>query len=344
MTRKEISRQELYELVWSKPLTKLSREFGVSDSFLGRICRELKVPLPGMGYWRKVECGTAEKRPPLPEPDPGTEIYFRVSSTERFKLKDEGAPMIPIPEKLGEPHPLITKTMQLLKKTPYGYLHPTEGPEYPLNIRVSVESMPRALLIVDAFIKALYERGYSVKTTNHDSYAVVKGEELSFDLHERGDGKFVFSNKRGFWPKFRNQWRDGKRSKVEQHLGKIIVEMERLADYWVEEHRKETEQRLRWEAIQKQRQVEQSRVTRAEQEVGLWMEARRLRSYVRAMRASARTNEKDGEWLSWCVAHANKIDPTFPKATKIHPAPGAHALTHQEEYAADQLSDEIPNQ
>lgn len=325
MTRKEISRQELYELVWSKPLTKLSREFGVSDSFLGRICRELRVPLPGMGYWRKVECGTAEQRPPLPEPDPGTENYFRVSSTERFKPKDEGAPTIPVPEKLGEPHPLITKTMQLLKWTPYGYLHPTEGPEYPLNIRVSVESMPRALLLIDAFIKALYERGYSVKTTNHDSYAVVKGEELSFDLHERGDGKFVFSNKRGFWPKFRNQWRDGKRAKVEQHLGKIIVEMERLADYWNQYHREEAEQRKRWEDKQRQQRQEQARVACLETELNRWQRALIIEKYLEHLSASEKSKTPEGDkWIAWCRAYAQRLQsPTFYLPTE-EVSPGAN--------------------
>lgn len=72
MTQKEVSRQEPYELVWSKPLTKLSHEFGISDSRLGRICRELKIPLPGLGYWRKVQCGVVGQQPPLPEPDQGT--------------------------------------------------------------------------------------------------------------------------------------------------------------------------------------------------------------------------------------------------------------------------------
>lgn len=321
MTRKEISRQELYELVWSKPLTKLSREFGVSDSFLGRICRELKVPLPGMGYWRKVECGTAEQRPPLPEPDPGTDNYFRVSSTERFKLKDEGAPMIPVPEKLGEPHPLITKTMQLLKKTPYGYLHPTEGPEYPLNIRVSVESMPRALLLIDALIKALYERGYSVKTTNHDSYAVVKGEELSFDLHERADGKFVFSNKRAFWPKFRNQWRDGKRSRVEQHLGNIIVEMERLSDYWNDRHREEKEQRERWEHAQRIARIEKERSAELEKRIFQWHQAKLIREYVKEakLRECDTDSESYQEWLSWCLNQADKMDAaSFTHRRELH--------------------------
>lgn len=300
--------------MWSKPLTKLSHEFGISDSRLGRICRDLKIPLPGMGYWRKVECGAAIQRPPLPETNQGTEDFFTISSTERFNLKHEGAPVIPVSKRLVTPHPLIIKTIALLKQAHFAYYyHHSNGPDFPLNIRVSEESMPRALRLIDAFIKALEERGYSVRTGKHDSYAVIKGEELSFDLHERNDGKFVFSNKRGFWPQFRNQWRDGKRAKLEQLLGQIIVEMERLADYWVERHREEEEQRSRWEENQKRKQEEQNKVIRVNNEIAMWMQARRLRAYARAIKASCYADEA---WLAWCIQYADQIDPILNSITK----------------------------
>ncbi len=34
-----LSRQELYDLVWSKPMTHVSKELGVSDVMLGKLCR-----------------------------------------------------------------------------------------------------------------------------------------------------------------------------------------------------------------------------------------------------------------------------------------------------------------
>ena len=41
---KERSREELYELVWSKPMTAVAAELGVSDVALAKRCRKLFVP------------------------------------------------------------------------------------------------------------------------------------------------------------------------------------------------------------------------------------------------------------------------------------------------------------
>ena len=47
----ELSRQELYERVWSAPVSKIAPEFGLSDVGLAKACRRLKVPIPSVGYW-----------------------------------------------------------------------------------------------------------------------------------------------------------------------------------------------------------------------------------------------------------------------------------------------------
>lgn len=61
------NRAELYEKVWSQPMRILAQQYGVSDAYLGRVCRLLRIPLPGLGYWAKKSAGrTAKKRPPLP--------------------------------------------------------------------------------------------------------------------------------------------------------------------------------------------------------------------------------------------------------------------------------------
>jgi hypothetical protein len=36
-----ISREELYDKVWTTPIQKLSKEFGLSDVGLGKVCRRL---------------------------------------------------------------------------------------------------------------------------------------------------------------------------------------------------------------------------------------------------------------------------------------------------------------
>ncbi len=75
-----VSREQLYEAVWSKPATHLATQFGVSDSFLARVCKRLRVPRPQPGYWAKLAVGKAPPRPPLPPLEPGDETHWQPSS------------------------------------------------------------------------------------------------------------------------------------------------------------------------------------------------------------------------------------------------------------------------
>ena len=50
-----IHRKELYDLVWSEPLTKLAVKYGVTASQLKSICNEFEIPLPKNGYWSKLK-------------------------------------------------------------------------------------------------------------------------------------------------------------------------------------------------------------------------------------------------------------------------------------------------
>jgi hypothetical protein len=61
------NRVDLYNEVWNQPLVKLSRMYGISDVRLGKVCRKLKIPHPGRGYWAKRAVGQNVEQLPLPE-------------------------------------------------------------------------------------------------------------------------------------------------------------------------------------------------------------------------------------------------------------------------------------
>ena len=46
-----IERKELYDLVWSKPITKIAVDYGISDSMVIKICKKLGVLRPGLGQF-----------------------------------------------------------------------------------------------------------------------------------------------------------------------------------------------------------------------------------------------------------------------------------------------------
>jgi len=57
----------LYNEVWDQPLVRLSRKYGISYVRLGKVCRKLKIPHPGRGYWAKRAVGNSVEQAPLPE-------------------------------------------------------------------------------------------------------------------------------------------------------------------------------------------------------------------------------------------------------------------------------------
>jgi integrase len=61
----ELSRQELYEKVWSQPALTLAQEFGISDRGLGKICARFEIPVPPRGYWQKLSAGQRLEKAPL---------------------------------------------------------------------------------------------------------------------------------------------------------------------------------------------------------------------------------------------------------------------------------------
>ena len=65
MAGKDISREELFALIWEKPTVEVARDMGISDVAVAKLCARLQVPKPPRGYWARIEAGQAPRRPPL---------------------------------------------------------------------------------------------------------------------------------------------------------------------------------------------------------------------------------------------------------------------------------------
>lgn len=65
----EKTRHELFDLAWSMPMTKLSKQFELSDVGLRKICVKHEIPLPPQGYWTSKQFGKEICRPTLPDKD-----------------------------------------------------------------------------------------------------------------------------------------------------------------------------------------------------------------------------------------------------------------------------------
>jgi hypothetical protein len=60
-----LTRSELYELVWSEPMSTLAPKYGLSDVGMAKICRRLRVPRPWRGYFARKDAGQTIRPPRL---------------------------------------------------------------------------------------------------------------------------------------------------------------------------------------------------------------------------------------------------------------------------------------
>ena len=65
--RTELTREELYAQVWAEPMTRLALRYGLSDRGLAKTCERMGIPVPGRGYWAKVQSGRVPPQAKLPK-------------------------------------------------------------------------------------------------------------------------------------------------------------------------------------------------------------------------------------------------------------------------------------
>ena len=170
-----IPRHQLYEQVWSQPMTLLARQYGISDVALAKICRKLGVPYPGRGYWRKKETGKVVKQIPLlPSADSAKQsatIFKRsmaqsgdsasMQAKEKIQSELTDEEKIEVPDRLVSPHRLLSGRLTQLqspKVDSYGAVW--SGGLKDLNVRVSPSSLQRGLRILNTLFHALESRGH----------------------------------------------------------------------------------------------------------------------------------------------------------------------------------------
>lgn len=63
----KLTREELHNLVWAKPMIEVAKDFQISDRAMAKICARKQVPVPPRGYWAKKSAGKDVPKPSLPE-------------------------------------------------------------------------------------------------------------------------------------------------------------------------------------------------------------------------------------------------------------------------------------
>ena len=185
-----ITRKQLYDKVWSTPMTTLAKEFGLSDVGMAKLCRRHEIPRPPRGYWAKVEHGQKPRRAKLPNPEQDATVEIHETEKKRLdpEIQDQVDALlerlgpVPVRDNLRGAHRLIGEMRLYLegcKVDDYGLCRMTA--EAPLDLKVSKSELPRALRIMDALLKAAGKQGWEVR---RGPVFVVLGMEIRLALSE----------------------------------------------------------------------------------------------------------------------------------------------------------------
>jgi hypothetical protein len=295
---------ELFERAWATPMRTLAKEFGISDVGLAKLCRRHQIPLPGRGYWARLQFGQKPERTSLPETtEPRLESVTIVPSgpKQRVTLTPEQKEQIPTIDVAVDGlinHVFARRIERNITKAIFderGMLLARSGAIVP--IKASPTGLPRALRILDALFPATEQAGYKLDWPapyNTGMKMIVLGEKLSFFISEATNrtahqatseerarqkkdtwwrppqwditpsGRLRLSLSSCEYPNISQSWSDGKRRKLESCVGEIFHACQITANA-----------------------VKQERVDRAE------AERRRMEERKREAEAAARKAEYD---------------------------------------------------
>jgi hypothetical protein len=291
----QLTRKELYDLVWENPLSKLAKKYNLSDNGLRKVCKKLDIPLPKNGYWQKIQYNkkvSIEKLPVNDKVETSMTLKFRDNSETIInglenqlnqltkEIKNELKETIIFAEILTRPLQLISDAKNDLKTKKPEYYHNIKGllntsPGI-LNITVAPQNVKRALLFMDIFIKAIQKRGHNV-IIKEGTKVIIDSVKLSISLRERLKRTIVkgthwdstelnpsniLSLRLDAYPAV--EWTDTNTSKLEDKIPNIIAKLELQA---VKEKKEAIEREIRQIEYERQKKIEQEFKTKKANEI-----------------------------------------------------------------------------
>lgn len=313
-----LSREELYEQVWSQPMNRLGKAYGLSGAAIAKLCRALNIPIPRSGHWRRLELGlSVEHLPLLPletideEPvalnpvEKSPKPKKQLTETEQRVLEERKEEnRIRVSDQLATPHPLVEQTLRSLgsaKADGEGRVRPKA--KGCLDVCVAPESVDRAMRIMDALIKALEHRGHAVSVDRKEgkTWVTVNGEKIGFSLAEltdRREKELTAAQKREREEYAQYSWFTFPKEYVRFPNGRFILEIDKyggaLRRRWSDSSSRRVEEVLNQfvtSLIRISADVKQSRIE-AEERRRIWEEQAPERERLRKEEEQRRLDEE----------------------------------------------------
>ncbi|MGJ4993742.1 hypothetical protein ACQR0Z_04950 [Bradyrhizobium sp. HKCCYLS3077] len=186
-------------------MSKLAREFGISDVGLKKVCDRHRVPTPGRGYWAQLEAGKNPKkthftdvpepalnrieiRPGLVDlPEPVRQVIEARKAERKLAAPRRQRLLAPAPihEPITDVHPAVRQTVQALRKCTPSSVSAEAFGDGLCGVTVGRESIERAAYVLDRLARALEVNGTPLAPTGEAMQVTVGPERAVFNLKER---------------------------------------------------------------------------------------------------------------------------------------------------------------
>lgn len=174
MGNEPVTREQLYAQVWAEPMTKVATRYGVSSSFMARVCTAMNVPRPEVGYWTKLEFGKPVSKLPLPDARPfDMQAWAPGMSFPGKPVLRPAAPEVATAKKIRAPrkqvitgprmHSLlrdIRSHFETGRENRNGYFRPNK--KTLSDVVVSKAALPAAIHLANQLYLAFEDLGYQV--------------------------------------------------------------------------------------------------------------------------------------------------------------------------------------
>ena len=188
------TREEFYELVWSKPLTHLAKEFSISDVALHKICRKHDIPNPPLGWWAKKAAGKNVKQAPLPKAKAGSADRITIANAD---LSREAAALAGVREQArilasegddsqaAPPHPVIERTLAWLRKAKPSAIDivAANGPGL-IKCEVATSSIDRLAIALPRIVRGASLQGFELVAGEGSATFKSETETVGFSITE----------------------------------------------------------------------------------------------------------------------------------------------------------------
>lgn len=312
-----VTREQLYDIVWSSPLPEAADGLGITIELLRRISGLLEVPLPKPGHWRRAKTPRRRSLPRLPKSAPtkvtlrkqgGRTVVDSASVPGGQKLK--GKPNLP-----SGAHPLVERAAKFYAYPalgPHGRMKPSSNSAP--NLRVTEALKERALTVAERLFRSLEQLGCDLQwrgnvevQTPHGTVKVSLQEEVISIEREAtpeerrriwwGDQKFYLEKPSGqllvqiesyvYSLNEERSWRDEKGRLLERRIDEmasgIVAYSKAMTDELERQAILKRQREEEWDRRRREeeaRQLEKRRVDRLNESLSAWKRADEIRRFA----------------------------------------------------------------